>query len=252
MNTLVIWAHPRSESYSHALLQCSVAALRRAGHQVEVIDLYATGFQPAMADAEWLAYRQFRPEPDALTLGHIEQVRRAEQLVFVYPTWWFGLPAILKGWLERTMVPGLAFDFNASGQIRGNLGSLRRIVGVATYGSAPWYVHLIGDAGRRTLTRCLRISSPKPWRVRVSWLALYRLDTATAETRSAFLAHVDQVLSAPPATRLTWFHSRLRRLRRLSRPSHRRRPPEAGPPAFPLADLELDSIDLRVGPGESS
>ncbi len=191
-----MWAHPQRGSFSEALRHTTEAALTRAGHQVQVIELYQEGFRAAMGDAEWQAYRDFRPEPDAQLLVHINALRRAEQLVFVYPTWWFGLPAILKGWLERTMVPGVAFDFNASGQVRGNLGSLRRIVGVATYGSAPWYVHLIGDGGRRTLTRALRMSTPRPWMVRSRWLALYRLDRATDADRAAFLARVDRSLGS--------------------------------------------------------
>jgi NAD(P)H dehydrogenase (quinone) len=159
VDTLVVWAHPRRGSFSEALRRTTEDALVRAGHQVQVIELYQEGFSAVMGDAEWQAYRDFRPEPDAQLQRHIDLLRRAEQLVFVYPTWWFGLPAILKGWLERTMVPGVAFDFDPSGQIRGSLGTLRRIVAVVTYGSAPWYVHLIGDAGRRTLTRALRLST---------------------------------------------------------------------------------------------
>ncbi|MFN0029114.1 MAG: NAD(P)H-dependent oxidoreductase [Acidimicrobiales bacterium] len=201
MDTLVVWAHPRRGSFSEALRDTTEQALIRAGHQVQVIELYQEGFGPVMGGPEWQAYRAFRPEPDAELQRHIDALRRAEQLVFVYPTWWFGLPAMLKGWLERTMVPGVAFDFNASGQVRGALGSLQRVVGITTYGSAPWYVHLIGDAGRRTLTRALRLSTPRPWLVRSRWLALYRLDSAEDAERAAFLARVDRTLSTLRAGR---------------------------------------------------
>lgn len=205
----MVWAHPRRGSFSEALRHTTEDALIRAGHQVQVVELYQEGFPAIMGEAEWQAYRDFRPAPDAQLERHIDALRRAEQLVFIYPTWWFGLPAMLKGWLERTMVPGVAFDFDPSGQIRGNLGSLRRIVGIATYGSTPWYVHLIGDAGRRTLTRALRMSAPRPWTVRSRWLALYRLDSATDADRAAFLARVDRTLGRKSGQR-----SRPARLRR--------------------------------------
>ena len=58
--------------------------------------------------------------------------------MFVYPTWWSGLPAVLKGWLERVMVPGVGFTFDAqSGKVQPGLRHVRRIVGISTYGS-PW------------------------------------------------------------------------------------------------------------------
>lgn len=198
MRSLVVWAHPRPESFSKAALDTTVGALQRAGHHVDVIDLYGSCYRSTMSEREWLAYRDLRADPDEVSAAHIALVRAAEQLVFVYPTWWFGVPAALKGWLERTMVPGVAFDLDQQGRVRGGLVALRRIVGVATYGSAPWYVHLIGDAGRRTLARTLRMSAPKPWRVRVSWLALYRLDTTTEAQRQAFLERIDRKLGGAP------------------------------------------------------
>lgn len=199
MQTLVVWAHPHHESFSHAVLDTAVAALERAGHHVDVLDLYAEDYQPAMTRAEWTAYSELRAAPDAVTAGHIELVTAAEQLVLIYPTWWFGLPAILKGWLERTMVPGVSFRLDDRGVIRGNLRTLRRVVGISTYGSAPWYTRLIGDAGRRTITRSLRLSTPNPLRLRVRWLALHRMDTVDEAGRRAFLARVDRRLG-PRAT----------------------------------------------------
>ena len=194
MQTLVVWAHPRHESFSHAVLDTAVTALVRAGHHVDVLDLYAEDYQAAMTQAEWTAYSELRAEPDATTAAHIALVCAAEQLVFIYPTWWFGLPAILKGWLERTMVPGVAFVLDEQGAVRGNLGSLRRIIGISTYGSARWYGLLIGDAGRRTISRSLRLSTPNPLRLRVGWLALHRMDTVDEDGRKAVLERVDRRL----------------------------------------------------------
>jgi putative NADPH-quinone reductase len=198
---LVVWAHPSPESFSHALLRSTVGSLERAGHDVTTVDLYGERYEAAMSEQEWLAYRDGAPDWTGEAGRHAELARTAEQLVFVYPTWWFGLPAVLKGWLERTMAPGVAFRFDDHGKVVGNLTALRRVIGVTTYGSAPWYVHLIGDAGRRTLTRCLRLSAPSPLRVRTRWLALYRMDTASDEQRRAFLGRVERRLAAPTRRR---------------------------------------------------
>ena len=213
VNVLVVWAHPRPESFSRAVLDRVVAARSRAGHRVDVLDLYGDGFDPVMTAGEWRAYQALAPQLDATGTRHVELVRRADELVFVYPTWWFGLPAILKGWLERTLVPGVAFDLDDRGRVVGGLGRLRRVVGVATYGSAPWYCRIIGDAGRRTLTRAVRLSGPRPWRIRTTWLACYRMDTLDDTDRNAFLDRIDRVLG-PGAGRTGRALPQLRRRRR--------------------------------------
>ena len=134
MHAAVVVAHPSGESYCQELAARAIAGLRAAGHRVEVIDLYAVGFRAAMSDEERRAYHGDRPILDPLVAEHAAVVARSDLLVFVYPTWWSGLPAILKGWLERVMVPGVAFRFDpASGDVVGNLPHVRRIVGVSTY-----------------------------------------------------------------------------------------------------------------------
>lgn len=123
---------------------------------------------------------------------HVEAVRAAEMLVFTYPTWWSGVPAQLKGWLERVMLPGVAFRLE-NGRVRPALGHVRRIVVVSTYGS-PWtYVKAINDNGRRTLLRALRSSTG--WRARCRHLGLYAMDTATDDDRRRFLERVEKVVS---------------------------------------------------------
>jgi NAD(P)H dehydrogenase (quinone) len=114
--------------------------------------------------------------------------------VFVYPTWWSSLPAILKGWLERVMVPGVSFRFDErTGKVRPALGNVRTIVGISTYGSRRSYVRLMNDNGRRILTRALRVSCGI--RTRTRWLGLYAIDTATESRRAEFAAHVEQAMA---------------------------------------------------------
>lgn len=196
----MVWAHPRHGSYSDALCRTVLGALERAGHEATLLDLYAESYQPVMGRDEWRAYRAHTPVPDEVVTRHLAALDGVEQLVVVYPTWWFGMPAMLKGWLERTMLPGVAFAFDERGRVRPALG-LRSIVGVTTYGSPHWYVRLIGDAGRRTIMRAVRLSCVQPWRVRTTWLGLYGLDRADADRRAAFLRRVDQRLGRPHAPR---------------------------------------------------
>lgn len=191
MLVAVVVAHPAAGSYCRALAQRAVSGLRAGGHEVVVLDL--DGFAPAMTAAERRAYHGDTPILDAQVAAHAEVVRRAEALVFVYPTWWSGLPAMLKGWLDRVLVPGVAFRFDDAGKVQPGLAHVRRIVGISTYGSPRSYVRLVNDNGRRILTRALRMSCG--WRTRCRWLALYAIDTATSEERNAFAARVEREMA---------------------------------------------------------
>lgn len=192
MNVLVVHAHPHPDSFNAAVFRTAVEALTAAGHHVDAVDLHRIGFRAAMSAEERRRYETDDPVVDPQVAEQIELVRAAQAMVFVYPTWWSTMPAVLKGWLERTMVPGVGFTLDErTNKVRPALTQVRHIVGVSTYGSPRAYVKAMNDNGRRTLLRALRLSTG--WRTRTSWLALYAIDTATPDERRAFL---DRVASA--------------------------------------------------------
>ena len=195
MNVLVVLAHPCPDSFSHACAAAAMTGLERAGHTVDLVDLYADRFVASMSLEERLAYETDTPILDPMVDDHAARLKRAEALVFVYPTWWSGLPAILKGWLERVMVPGVSFEFDpVTGKVRPALQHVRRLIGVSTYGSPRRNVLLINDNGRRIITRALRMSCG--WRTRATWLGLYAMDTSTEADRRAFLGRIEIRMAA--------------------------------------------------------
>jgi NAD(P)H dehydrogenase (quinone) len=195
VKVLVVHAHPQADSLGAALSRTAVEALQSAGHDVVALDLYGIGFQAAMTAAERERYESDDPVVDPQVAEHITAIRAAEALVFVYPTWWSTVPAVLKGWLERTMVPGVGFSLDPrSNKVRPALTRVRHIVGISTYGSPRPYVAAINDNGRRLLLRALRLSTG--WRTRTTWLALYAVDTATPDERDEFIARVATAMRA--------------------------------------------------------
>lgn len=193
MRVLLVSCHPRTDSFTVYLARRALDGLARAGHDVHHLDLYASGFRAAMSPEERAAYHGDTPILDPMAAEHADEVRRADALVFVYPTWWAGLPAMLKGWLERVFVPGVSFRFDErTGKARPALTNVSRIVGVSAYGSPRWYVRLVNDNGRRTLLRALRLSCG--WRVRTAWHGFYSIDTATDADRIAFGERVESAM----------------------------------------------------------
>ncbi len=194
MHVAVILAHPNPDSFAHELARRATAGLRAGGHHVELVDLYAIGFRAAMSADERVAYHSTSPILDPIVQQQADLVRSVDTLVFVYPTWWSGLPAMLKGWLERVMVPGVGFRFDErSGKVRPGLTNVRRLIGISTYGSPRWYVRAVNDNGRRTLLRALRLSCGL--RTSRRWLAMYAIDTTTPGERAEFAAHVERAMS---------------------------------------------------------
>ena len=113
MNHLIVYAHPNPASFSHALLDTLKAAYEQAGHAVVVRDLYALGFDPVLKGADFQAFKAGSPPADiAAEQAHVAW---ADVITVIHPVWWTGLPAILKGWVDRVLSFGFAFTYGEGG-----------------------------------------------------------------------------------------------------------------------------------------
>ncbi|HEX9260174.1 MAG TPA: NAD(P)H-dependent oxidoreductase [Acidimicrobiales bacterium] len=193
MKVLVVYAHPVATSFVAAVRDTAVQAIEAGGHSVEVLDLYAEGFEPRLSDDE-RGHHLDPPPTRPLVTPWAEQLGRAEAVVLVYPTWWSGPPAIMKGWLDRVWGNGIAFELpEGANRIRGLLQHVRHLVVLTTHGS-PKRVNVIeGEVGKRLVGRTLR--GLCGWRCRFHWVALYGVDTSTDYQRAAYLRKVEARLS---------------------------------------------------------
>jgi NAD(P)H dehydrogenase (quinone) len=186
MNVLMVFAHPRPDSLSAALRDAAKSALEAAGHTVELRDLYAEGFRAELSAEESAIFRDRGGDLEPLR-DHTEALRRADALVLVHPTWWFGMPAILKGWFDRVWSHGVAFQVAPNG-IEGMLTNIKRIAVVTTYGSPWWVIWWVGRIDRKLFRRGIAVLCGKG--CKVEWLALTRLDTRTREECEGFVSSV--------------------------------------------------------------
>ncbi len=107
MRVSVILAHPAQGSFNHALAAAAVAELTRNGHAVCFHDLYQEGFDPLLPGAEISGDASLPPAIAA----HCAEIAAADGIVIVHPNWWGQPPAILKGWVDRVVRPGVAYNF---------------------------------------------------------------------------------------------------------------------------------------------
>ena len=115
MHVLVLFAHPRRNSFTGELADAFCEGLRVAGHSVEFADLYLEGFDPLLTDEQFGLETALDPEAPRPVDVRAEQSRleRAEGLVFIYPFWWSDVPALLKGWFDRVWSYGYAYAYEA-------------------------------------------------------------------------------------------------------------------------------------------
>ncbi|MEM6460368.1 MAG: NAD(P)H-dependent oxidoreductase [Pseudomonadota bacterium] len=188
MNILVVYCHPVEDSFCAAVRDTVLTALGEAGHETRLLDLYAIGFDPVMGREERRHYNEqtggTHPFPE-----HVDHLKWAQGIVFVYPTWWYGLPAVLKGWLDRVWTPEISFRIDKdSGGITPLMTHIHALGVVTTCGASRWWSLVVGHPGLRTLTRGMRALFAK--RCRKVVMIHYLMDVSTQASRSSFLERV--------------------------------------------------------------
>ncbi len=194
MRILIVYCHPVPDSYCAALLGAAQTALSGRGHEIRVVDLYAEQFDPVLTTQERRDYLTATERVRANVAPHVENIAWANALVFVFPQWFYGVPAVLKGWFERVWLPGVAFlvPDKPGGKAAPGMQHIVRQVVITTSGSPWWWLKFIGDPCRRFFTRGLRaLYHP---RCKTTFLQLHGMNVSTQAQREAFLAKVQSTL----------------------------------------------------------
>lgn len=137
MRVLIVLAHPKTDSFNAALCAALGEGLREAGHEIDIADLNAEGFDPVLRGPELDTLGTRCPLSDVAV--YQERIMRAQALAFIFPVWWFGLPAILKGFVDRVFQEEFAFRFAADGRVRGLLPHKKALVICTAGASAALY-----------------------------------------------------------------------------------------------------------------
>jgi NAD(P)H dehydrogenase (quinone) len=193
---LVVYCHPNPKSYTHAVLDEVRAGLGAASAEVRVLDLHADGFDPVLVVNE--EHRRRDLDKVEATRAHRELVAWCDAMVLIYPVWWGGFPAMIKGWIDRVFVSGLTYSFEGrpkeavfpAGLMRGKeahffytldspwLVALVDPGWLSIYFTTFWYCGF-GPIRRYYLSR-LKLTTPEE---RTRWLARVRAHAEALATR---------------------------------------------------------------------
>jgi putative NADPH-quinone reductase len=110
MHALVVSAHPRSDSLTAATAARARDRLVADGYTVDLLDLYAEGFNPSLFPEDEPDWTDHTKEYSAEVRAHMSRVAAADVIVVVFPVWWFSLPAMAKGWVDRVWNRGFAYE----------------------------------------------------------------------------------------------------------------------------------------------
>ena len=192
--TLLILAHPLKDSFCAAIAQRARQGLAGRGHSIDFLDLYGEDFDPRLSAAERAAYYAETAVLSAVG-DHTERLLAADTLVLVFPQWWFSLPAILKGYFDRVLQPGIAFDHTPGyGKILPRLAGLSQVLAISTLGSPWWVTNLyMGNPVKRQLRRGILAACAPQARFRM--LTCYSAEKVGAERRERFLTRVSQAVA---------------------------------------------------------
>ena len=126
MKILAVIAHPNKESFTHALMNEFISSTESAGNTVVIADLYAEGFDPCFNMHDIALYGGAGAVSEEIAREH-KRIMDAEAIVLFFPVWWWSMPAILKGWVDRVFTSGFAFTFeggNTSGLLTHRKGAM--------------------------------------------------------------------------------------------------------------------------------
>ncbi len=113
MRILAVYAHPSPKSFNRSILEAVLDEAKAKGHVVSVLDLYAMKFNPVLSDHDMEEFNRGKTPSDIQKMQ--DEVSAANVVVYIHPLWWFAMPAILKGWIDRVFSYGFAYGHDSRG-----------------------------------------------------------------------------------------------------------------------------------------
>lgn len=170
MNVLIVHAHPEPQSFTTSMMKTAVEELTQAGHEVVVSDLYAMNWNPVASaedfgsrkNPDYLVYaleQRFSYEAGTIAADiavEVEKLKKADLVIFNFPVYWFSVPAMLKGWIDRVLISGVCYGGRRiydQGGLRGKKAALSFTLGGREHMFGPGAIHGELDVMLRPLLR---------------------------------------------------------------------------------------------------
>lgn len=197
MNATIIYAHPNPASFNHAILERVTAELATMGVKSQLRDLYQLGFDPLLKPADFEAFKEGTVPADIRT--EQEYIQQADWLVFIYPTWWWDRPAILKGYIDRVFSNGFAFKVDADLSVLPLLSDKRAFV-FNTFGGSDELQRVVGNVDN-LVAKSMTLGTLALCGIETIYHPIPGLFSSTPASRATMLDEIGQLMTdtlSPP------------------------------------------------------
>ena len=155
MKVIIIFNHPYEGSFCNAILNSVTRGLQQANHEVDIINLDKEGFNPVMTSQDLKAFRDKQPL-DPKVIEYKDRLELAEQVVFIFPIWWELMPALMKGFIDKVIFPGVAYDYvnGSNTKMKPLLTNIKGVTVITTMNTPGiLYRVIFGNAIQKALMR---------------------------------------------------------------------------------------------------
>jgi len=192
MKIAVVFNHPYEGSFCNAVLEATLAGIRRAGHEADLLHLDRDGFDPVMRAGDLKGFREGKPV-DPKVLEYRDRLEQADHLVLIFPIWWELMPAMTKGFIDKVIFPGVAYDYDTSGKwprMVKRWNKLKGITLITTMNTPSFFYRLIfGNAIKKALF------TGTFWKMgygRRKWINLNMVKFVPEERRKKWLREIEE------------------------------------------------------------
>ncbi len=186
MNTTIIYAHPWEESFNNAILQSVISALEIKGKEFNVIDLYKDNFNPVLSERD-LSKFSAGETSDYKVVEYQQFISNSDELVFIFPVWWYDAPAILKGFIDKVMLKDFAYKETKFG-LKGLLTNIKRTTVITTSGGPTSYIKKYNAVEKVFINSTLKSIGLK----KVKWINFGSVGTVKNSKREKFLKKIEK------------------------------------------------------------
>ncbi|MFZ4453827.1 NAD(P)H-dependent oxidoreductase [Salibacterium aidingense] len=187
----IVYSHPWEGSFNHAILSSIKKELKAKGEKFQVIDLHKDGFNPSFSAEELKLFNQ-GDTPYQLVKDYQIQLRNTTELIFIFPVWWWDLPAMLKGFIDKVMLQGFAISVAEKGVLTGLLTYIKKTSVITTSTAEKEY--LVTEGGNAIqgvfIDRTLADIGLK--NKETKWVHFPRVDLTTDHKRARFLKELPE------------------------------------------------------------
>jgi len=193
MNVLIVFNHPYEGSYCNAILKAVSRGLEQANHNADIIHLDKDGFNPVMTSQDLKAFKDKRPV-DPKVIEYKEKLEKTDHVIFIFPVWWELMPALMKGFVDKVIFPGVAYDYvnGSNTRMKPLLTNIKGITVITTMNTPGLLYRLV--FGNAILKSLLRGTFWKLGYKNRKWISFNRVKQASDEKRKRWLSRIEKTI----------------------------------------------------------